>query len=192
VVSPVLVEDVDILTCGSITSSVPVCLSGLIIVFSEIIDTLLSHSDWIDVSVEGVTSLSFASLLELKQKLLRTLCLNTLTTFQGSDFSGFGLGSPIGNLVEEPVEILDLPVHFPNHPAFGPISPVGVPIQASPLTIEDCEVSTAKVDSVSAESYEFLMESDQFGRAKLGSGVVLVDSLFVPMDFINVVLCSFS
>ncbi len=59
------------------------------------------------------------------------------------------------------MEILDLPVHFPNHPAFGPISSVGVPIRASPLTIKDCEVSTAKVDSVSAESSEFLMESDQ-------------------------------
>ncbi len=85
-VLPVLEEDVEILLCGSITSSVPVCLSELIIVFSEIRDTLLSHSDWIDVSVEGVTSLSFASFLELKPKLLRTLCLNTLTTFQDLDW----------------------------------------------------------------------------------------------------------
>ena len=59
------------------------------------------------------------------------------------------------------MEILDLPVHFPIHPAFGPISSVGVPIQASPLTIKDCKVSTAKVDFVSAESPGFLMESDQ-------------------------------
>ncbi len=48
------------------------------------------------------------------------------------DVSGFGLGSPNGNLFDEPVERLDLPVHFPNHPAFGPTSAVGVPIQVLP------------------------------------------------------------
>jgi hypothetical protein len=48
------------------------------------------------------------------------------------DVTGYGLGSPSGNLVEEPDERLDLPVHFPDHPAFGPISSVGVPIPASP------------------------------------------------------------
>jgi hypothetical protein len=51
------------------------------------------------------------------------------------DVSGFGLCSPSGNLIEEPVELLGLPVHFPNHPAFGPTSAVGVPIPASPLAI---------------------------------------------------------
>ncbi len=35
-------------------------------------------------------------------------------------------------MVEEPDERLDLPVHFPDHPAFGPVSSVGVPIPASP------------------------------------------------------------
>jgi hypothetical protein len=48
------------------------------------------------------------------------------------DVTGFGLGSPSGNLVEEPDERLDLPVHFPDHPAFGPVSSVSVPIPASP------------------------------------------------------------
>jgi hypothetical protein len=66
------------------------------------------------------------------------------------DVSGFGLSSPSGNLVEEPVEILDLPVHFPNHPAFGPTSVVGVPIPASPLAICNGEIETDNFGSLSA------------------------------------------
>jgi hypothetical protein len=38
------------------------------------------------------------------------------------DIYGFGLGSPPGNLTEAPEEHPGRPVHFPDHPAFGPTS----------------------------------------------------------------------
>jgi hypothetical protein len=44
------------------------------------------------------------------------------------DVRGFTLASPSGNLVEDPVSIPDLPVHVPNHPAFGEPSGVAVPL----------------------------------------------------------------
>jgi hypothetical protein len=46
------------------------------------------------------------------------------------DVTGFGLDAPPGNSVHEPVEVSELPVHFPNHPGFSP-SVVSVPIPAS-------------------------------------------------------------
>ncbi len=49
------------------------------------------------------------------------------------DVTGFGLGSPSGNLVDEPEDHPIFPVHFPDHPAFGPVFYVGVPIPVSPL-----------------------------------------------------------
>ncbi len=52
------------------------------------------------------------------------------------DITGFGLGSPSGNLVDEPEDHPLRPVHFPDHPAFGPVSYVGVPFPVSPLGAE--------------------------------------------------------
>ena len=53
------------------------------------------------------------------------------------DITGFGVGSPSGNLVDEPEDHSIRPVHFPDHPAFGPVSFVGVPIPVSPLGAEN-------------------------------------------------------
>jgi hypothetical protein len=48
------------------------------------------------------------------------------------DVTGFDLVAPSGNLVQEPTEIPELPVHVPNYPGF-PLSVVSVPIPASAL-----------------------------------------------------------
>jgi hypothetical protein len=58
------------------------------------------------------------------------------------DVTGFGLHSPSGKLVDEPEDHPLRPVHFPDHPAFGPVSAVGVPIPISPLGAEG-EISKA-------------------------------------------------
>jgi hypothetical protein len=58
------------------------------------------------------------------------------------DITGFGVGSPSCNLVDEPEDHPIRPVHFPDHPAFGPVSYVGVPIPVSPLGAESCFSTT--------------------------------------------------
>ncbi len=75
------------------------------------------------------------------------------------DISGFGLGSPSGNLIEEPEEHPDRPVHFPDHPAFGPTSSVGVPIQMPSLGTEE---SFLKVLSPLDRKIQSLNDIEQF------------------------------
>jgi hypothetical protein len=88
-----------------------------------------------DLDADGETLVTFRSPISLRNGSPPELSFgdwsasDSLPLFD-DDITGFGLGRPHGQLVFEPREVPELPVHVPDHPGFLP-SVVSVPIPAS-------------------------------------------------------------
>ena len=80
------------------------------------------------------------------------------------DVTGFGLDAPPGTLVREPVEVPELPVHFPNYPGFSQ-SVVSVPIPASAFLKPKGELEIQRDDEEGIDIPGFSRHYDQYEAA---------------------------